>query len=246
MVWQGVCGGEADDGERKLREPAHVSQLASKKLLSDYPRALWSGFLGCWSSAPDALPVTPALPVALPFAGRRGPVALLRLPPRPDPRRLPARLAAIALPRPSWPKALFTSLEQTQSRPRSARQPFSRAALLIFGMACSTLGRAQGRSLLPEAPAPEGIATPLRGAADLQVTTKSITLSQRSDFGWGSLPRCSQFSSHRGRPKRPHREGRSVCWPRAGVTMISPGKTEAGTAGMQPLPRDNLAGSSRR
>jgi hypothetical protein len=113
-------------------------------------------------------------------------------------------------------------------------------------MACSTLGRAQGRSLLPEAPAPEGIATPLRGAADLQVTTKSITLSQRSDFGWGSLPRCSQFSSHRGRPKRPHREGRSVCWPRAGVTMFWPGKTEAGTAGMQPLPRDNLAGSSRR
>ena len=113
-------------------------------------------------------------------------------------------------------------------------------------MACSTLGRAQGRSLLPEAPAPEGIVTPLRGAADLQVTTKSITLSQRSDFGWGSLPRCSQFSSHRGRPKRPHREGRSVCWPRAGVTMFWPGKTEAGTAGMQPLPRDNLAGSSRR
>jgi hypothetical protein len=106
------------------------------------------------------------LPVALLFAGRRGPVALLRLPPRPGPRRLPARLAAIALPRSSWLKALLTSFEQTQSRPRSARQPFSRAALLIFGMACSTLGGAQGRSLLPEAPAPEGIAL-LSGAQQI-------------------------------------------------------------------------------
>ena len=32
----------------------------------------------------------------------------------------------------------------------------------------------------------------------------------------------------------------------AGVRMILPGETEAGSAGMQPLPRDNLAGSSRR
>ena len=32
----------------------------------------------------------------------------------------------------------------------------------------------------------------------------------------------------------------------AGVRMTLPGETEAGSAGMQPLPRDNLAGSSRR
>lgn len=95
-------------------------------------RALWKGFLGRRFSAPDALPVTPALPIALLSAGRCGPVALLRLHSRPGPQRLPARLAVIALPRPSWPKALLTSSEQTQSRQRSARQLFSRAARLIF------------------------------------------------------------------------------------------------------------------
>ena len=79
------------------------------------------------------------------------PVSLLGFPPRPGPRRLPARLAAIALPRMSRPKVLLTSFEQTPSGPRPARQPFAPAARLIFGMACRTLGRAQGRSLLPEA-----------------------------------------------------------------------------------------------
>jgi hypothetical protein len=102
------------------------------------------------------------LPVALLFARRRGPIDLLCLPPRPRPRRLPARLAAITLPRPSWPKALLTSFEQTPPGTRPARQPFTSAARLIFGMACSTLGRAHGRSLLPEAlprrgrPSPSG------------------------------------------------------------------------------------------
>ena len=39
---------------------------------------------------------------------------------------------------------------------------------------------------------------------------------------------------------------RGVCGQGAGVTMTLPGETEAGTAGMQPLLRDSLAGSSRR
>jgi hypothetical protein len=155
-------------------------------------RALWNGFLGRRFSTPDALPVTPALPIALLSAGGRGPVALLRLHPRPGPRRLPARLAAIPLPRPSWPKALLTSFEQTQSRPRSAHQLSSRAVRLIFGMACSTLGRAQGRSLLPEV-LPGGDCTPLRGAADLRINTRSTTLSQRSDAR-GLASRAFSFS----------------------------------------------------
>ena len=146
-----------------------------------------------WFSAPDALPVTPALPVALLFARRRGPVALLGLPPRPGPRRLPARLAAIALPRPSWPKALLTSFEQTQSRPRSARQPFSPAALLIFGMACRTLGRAQGRSLLPEAPAPEGIAL-LSGAQQIFGSIRDQQLYRKDQMPAGLASQAFSFS----------------------------------------------------
>ena len=152
------------------------------------------------------------MPVALLFAGRRGPVALLRLPPRPGPRRLPAWLAAIALPRPSWPKALLTSFEQTQSRPRSARQPFSRAALLIFGMACSTLGRAQGRSLLPEAPAPEGIAL-LSGAQQIFGSIRDQQLYRKDQMpaGLASPLRPSLFS----------RQRRRGCHARRPVTIVS-------------------------
>ena len=91
------------------------------------------------------------MPVALLFARRRGPIDLLGLPPRPRPCRPSALLAAITLPRTSRPKALLTSFEQTRPAPRSARQPLALAALLIFGMACSTLGKAHGRSLLPDA-----------------------------------------------------------------------------------------------
>ena len=160
------------------------------------------------------------MPVPLLFAGRSVPVSLLGFPPRPGPRRLPALLAAIALPRMSRPKLLLTSFEQTLPGAGPAHQPFAAAALLIFGMACSTLGRAQGRSLLPEAlPRSGWHSSPGRSRSSGQVT-KSTTLSHRSDFSW------------------PFHEPE--------FTMISPGETEAGTAGMQPLPRDNLAGSSRR
>jgi hypothetical protein len=123
----------------------------SKKLLSDYPRGVWNCLTCRWFSVPDALPIAPALPVPLLFAGRSVPVSLLGFPPRPGPRRLPALLTAIALPRMSRPKVLLTSFEQTPPGAWPAHQPFASAALLIFGMACRTLGRAQGRSLLPEA-----------------------------------------------------------------------------------------------
>ena len=95
------------------------------------------------------------MPVALLFARRCSSIDLLSLPPRPGPRRLPAPLTAVALLRPSRLKVLLASLEQTPPGPRSttlsARPTLPPAALLIFEMACSTLGRAQGRSLLPEA-----------------------------------------------------------------------------------------------
>ena len=107
--------------------------------------------LPIWFSVPDALPRAPALPVPLLFAGRSVPVSLLGFPPRPGLRRLPALLAAIALPRVSRPKAPLAPFEQTSPRPRPARQPFALTALLIFAMACRTLGKAHGRSLLPEA-----------------------------------------------------------------------------------------------
>ena len=218
-----------------------------KKLLSDYPRGVWNCFTCRWFSVPDTLPIALALPVPLLFAGRSVPVSLLGFPPRPGPRRLPALLAAIALPRMSRPKVLLTSFEQTPPGPWPAHQLFASAALLIFGMACSTLGRAQGRSLLPEALPRRGLhSSPGRSRSSGQYEINN-SIAQIGFWLGARFRGVLNFLRNRGRPKRLHRgAGRSVCWPRAGVTMISPGETEAGTAGMQPLPRDNLAGSSRR
>ena len=181
------------------------------------------------------------------FAGRSVPVSLLGFPPRPGPRRLPALLAAIALPRMSRPKVLLTSFEQTLPGAGPAHQPFASAALLIFGLACSTLGRAQGRSLLPEALPRRGLhSSPGRSRSSGQYEINN-SIAQIGFWLGARFRGVLNFLRNRGRPKRQHRgAGRSLCWPRAGVTMISPGETEAGTAGMQPLPRDNLVGSSRR
>ena len=115
-----------------------------KKILSDYPRALTNGLRLRRSPAPHPLPVALALTVPFLSARRRRPVSLLRLPPRPFPRRLPAALAAIALPRLSRMKALLTSFQQTYTHPRPAGPP-SPPGFLLFGMVCWILGRAHGR-----------------------------------------------------------------------------------------------------
>jgi hypothetical protein len=177
----------------------------SKKLLSDYPRGVWNCFTCRWFSVPDTLPIALALPVPLLFASRSVPVSLLGFPPRPGPRRLPALLAAIALPRMSRPKVLLTSFEQTLPGAGPAHQPFASAALLIFGMACSTLGRAQGRSLLPEA-------LPRRGLHSSPGRSRSSghyeIINSIAQIGFWLEPASAVFSinlRNRGRPKRLHR-----------------------------------------
>ena len=133
-------------------------------------------------------------------------------PPRPGPRRLPALLAAIALPRISRPKLLLASSEQTPPGPWPARRPFAPAALLIFGMACSTLGRAQGRSLLPEAPAPEGIAL-LSGAQQIfgLIRDQQLYRKDQMSAGLASPLRRSLFP----------RQRRRGCDSRRPVTIVS-------------------------
>ena len=111
---------------------------------SDYPRDLANGLWFWWFPSPHPLPVATALAVPFLLAGRRLPVSLLRLPPRPFPRRLPARFAAIPLVRLSRMKTQLATLEQTTPPPRSAGQSLP-PTFLIFGMACRTLGRAHGR-----------------------------------------------------------------------------------------------------
>jgi len=103
---------------------------------SDYPRSLVNCLWLCWFPAFDPLAVAPALTVPLLLARCRRPVSLLRLPPRPLPRRLPAMFAAIALTLLPGMKAMLASLQQTTAHPRPTGQSLPPASLLIFGMTC--------------------------------------------------------------------------------------------------------------
>src|SRR6516225_6631983 len=107
---------------------------------SDDPRTLLNCPCFCGFPALEALPVAPALPLALLLPRRRFPVALLRLPPRPLPRSRPARIAAIPLARMPRTKALLASLQQTVARPRSPCPALPPATGLLFPLACRTLG----------------------------------------------------------------------------------------------------------
>src|SRR5260370_8813579 len=111
---------------------------------SDYPRGPLIRLWLCCFPAPHPLPVAHALAVPLPFARRLLPVALLCLPPRPLPRRLPAALAAIPLARPPRRNARLASFQQTRPPPPPTGQSLS-PPCLIFGLTCKTLERAHGR-----------------------------------------------------------------------------------------------------
>ena len=83
--------------------------------------------------------------------------------------------------------------------PWPAHQPLVSAALLIFGMACRTLGRAQGRSLLPEALPRRGLhSSPGRSRSSGQYEINNFIA--QIGFWLGPLPRCSQFLRKRGSP----------------------------------------------
>jgi len=133
-------------GARRSRSsPAGRSQPRKKIFPSDYPRGRANSNGIWWFPAPHALPVAPALPVAFLLARRRLPVAVLRLPLRPLPGRLPAPLAAITLARLPGMKALLASFQQTTPTSWPACPSLPPTGLLIFGMTCRILGRAHGR-----------------------------------------------------------------------------------------------------
>jgi len=163
----------------RIHVAAGRSQEASKKLLvitlAASPVASPAGGF----RAPDALPVTRLCPLrfCLPAAGSGSAPAL---PPRPGPRRFRHGSAAIALPCPSWPKALLTSLEQTPSRPAVGGASRFAAARLIFGMACSTLGGPKGGHCSQKLLLRRGLhSSPGRSRSSDRYEIN--TLSQRSD-----------------------------------------------------------------
>jgi hypothetical protein len=164
-----------------------------KKTYSDYPRGFRNGILLRWFSLFDTLAVTPTLPIAFFFTRRGRPVTLLGLPPRPLPRRLPARLAAIALARFHRTKPLVATFQQTAACPRPAGQAFPPAVFLILGGACRILDRAHG-SVAP------GKLMPRRGLASSPGRSRSgsartqDSIADEPGAAWRSVlfppPRC--------------------------------------------------------
>lgn len=116
-----------------------------KNFFSDYPRGLANRLFFWPVPAAHPLPVALALAVTFLLARRHRPVALLRFPPRPFPRLLPAPLAAIALLRLPRLITLLAPFEQTATRSRTAWQSLPLARFLIFGIRCRILGKAHGR-----------------------------------------------------------------------------------------------------
>jgi hypothetical protein len=112
---------------------------------SDYPRGIVNCFWLRLFPAFDALAIAPALTVASLSPRRRFPVSLLVFPPRPFPRRFPALLAAVALPRLPGLKALLAPFQQATPLPRPARRLFPSPTRLPFPRTCKILGRAHGR-----------------------------------------------------------------------------------------------------
>src|SRR5262245_56496923 len=110
----------------------------------DYPRGFVNWLCFWWFPSLYALPVTPALVVALGPACDRRPVLPLGRPSRPLPRRLPALLAAIVLTRLPRTKALLAPFEQTPSHSRPPRT-FPSPRRLPLPRTCMILGRAHGR-----------------------------------------------------------------------------------------------------
>ena len=113
--------------------------------MADYPRRLVRGLAGRFFPVLHALPVAPALGLALFLTRRRGPVLLLGLPLGPLPRLLSTRGTAVTLRGSLRRKGLLTALQQTHPRPRPACWMHASGCLLIFGSVCRTFRKAHGR-----------------------------------------------------------------------------------------------------
>ena len=171
-----------------------------EKVASDYPRGLRKCLFQCGLfPVADALPVPPALPVAFLSAGRRRPVLLLGLPVPPLPCCLTALTAAIPLMRSARAEPPFAAFQQTWAGSRPGHRPLPSAGTLrTVWLACTILGRAHGRSRLPEAPAPER--TPLLSGATAGIrfsATSTLTARHASPAfprlgcGWSGSRRHS-------------------------------------------------------
>ena len=156
--------------------------------MSDDPRGFRNGlWLRRLFALFDAFAVTPALPLAFFFRRRRRPITLLRLPPRPLPRRLPALRATVALARRHRTKTPLTTFQQTGARPRPAGWAFPSAVLRHWGEMSRILNRAHG-SMVP------GKLMPRRGRLSSPGRSRSGSL-RTQNFIANQLGWCAWFSA---------------------------------------------------
>jgi hypothetical protein len=150
----------------------------------------------------DSLAITQALSTAFFPACACRPITLLRLPSRPSPRRLPARLAAVALARLQWQKSPFATLQQTGAGPRTAGGAFPPAVFPFFGRTCRILDRAHGS-------AAPGKLMPWRGLASSPGRSRSGSVQPQNSIadGTGARRSLSFLSPPRARrlPQSPSR-----------------------------------------
>src|ERR1017187_8211324 len=121
-------------------------------LVSDSPRGVANRLWLWWFPAAHPLPVAPALAVPFLFTRRRLAVSLLRLPPRPFSRRLPAALAAIALARLPGMKALrapFQQQRRVRGRRAICRRPPAGFSTGLVGFSGGPMGGDDSQKLLP-------------------------------------------------------------------------------------------------
>ena len=160
------------------RAPAHAGRPASRSVAKDFAaraRISRSSLAGrtndrkkCWlvitlAGSPTASgsgvfrlrtrsQVAPALAVPFLFTRRRLPVSLLRLPPRPFPRRRPAALAAIALAPLPGMKALrapFQQQRRVRGRRAICRRPPAGFSTGLVGFSGGPMGGDDSQKLLP-------------------------------------------------------------------------------------------------
>ena len=197
--------------------------------MSDDPRGFRNGlWLRHLFPLFDAFAVTPALLTAFFLGCGRRPVTLLRLPPRPLPRRLPAFWAAIALVRRHGTKTPLTAFQQTGARPRPAGWAFPSAVLLHWGEMSRILNRAHG-SMAPGKLMPRRGPLSSPGRSQLRFTANSKLYRKRHPggaLGFLLRPLIRRFGAGMGVLSRPSVASPQGCLDRAPIPALSDGQED--------------------
>jgi hypothetical protein len=161
---------------------------------SDYPRGVVNGFWLCWFPVPDPLPVAPALTIPFLLSCRRLPVSLLRLPPRPSPRRRSAAARCNSAGVLAWDETVARILSAGNTA-SVAGVPIASADPLDFRDDLYDSREGPWEVMTPRSSCPGGGPIPLWGAANLRLTATQYFNGKmrRPSRGGATLPPTSRI-----------------------------------------------------